>query len=529
MYNVLIVDDEKWVCELIKSAVPWSKLDMQVYATAGNGLEALKVLEESDVQVVITDIRMPGMDGITLIQKARENGYNGQFIIISGYQDFEYAKNVIPHNVKSYLVKPVDEDELTVILYKIAEEFKESERDEHDHVLVKTRLDSVSRHMKEQFARLAIRGDSQKHSLDNSDMIGELGFSHSKYITVMFHIDGNPGGVPDKNILQILIERLTDYINKTLSDQEIVYAYCVEGQNAVYILNFDGDEPVSDSLKSHMAELKHLVGSYRSYALTVGVGSVVSDIDRIPDSYLAADKAVKYRLVAGRNQFIDSGKLDFDNTELRLTGEQKRRLVSLIETMDKEGIPVFIDEVFDPAGPSKMNPVIVFNLAREIWIYFCGLLAEARFDVSVSEQEAVSRMESSSSIGMLTAYLAEIMTEELDGFRQQKREMYSGPIAVVKTYISSNCGQQISLSDAAELVHLHPNYLSKLFKNETGFTFLEYLTGCRIEKAKDMLKDFGIKLADIPAAVGYSDMRHFVKTFRKNTGLTPREYRKLFM
>jgi len=529
MYNVLIVDDEKWICELIHSAVSWHKLDMQVFGTAGNGLEALKVLEENDIDVVITDIRMPGMDGITLIQKARENGYKGQFIIISGYQDFEYAKNVIPHNVKSYLVKPVDEDELTVILYKIAEELKESERDEHDHILVKTRLDSVSRHMKEQFTRLAIIGDIQKHSLINSDMIEELGFSHSKCITVIFHIDGNPGSVPDNNILQILIERLTEYINKTLSDQGIVFAYCVHDQNAVYIFNFDGDEPVSEGLKSHMTELKHLVSSYRQYALTVGVGSVVSGIDRIPDSYRDADKAVKYRLVAGRNQFIESGNLDFDNTELRLTGEQKRKLVSLVEALDTEGIPALIEEVLDPSEPSGMNPVILFSLAREIWVYFSGLLAEARFSVSVKEQEVISRMESSSSANMLIGCLAGIMSEEFDKFRQQKKETYSGPIAVVKNYISENFGQQISLNDAAAFVHLHPNYLSKLFKAETGFTFLEYLTGCRIDKAKDMLKDFSSKMTDIPGLVGYRDMRHFVKVFRKNTGLTPREYRKLFM
>ena len=529
MFNVLIVDDEKWICELICSSVQWNELGMQVCATAGNGLEALQALEDEKIDVVITDIRMPGLDGIGLIKTARERGYAGHFVIVSGFQDFEYAKSAIQFNVKSYLVKPVDEDELTVILYKITDELKESERNRKDHDAVRTRLESVSKHMKEQFARLLVQGAAQKHILKDIDIVDELGFVHPQCLCVVFRIDGNPGIVPENDIVVMLSDRIMEYVNKALVDMGFVYACYMEEQSAVYILNFGADEQVADHLKNHMGDLKQLVGAYRQYALTVGVGSVVNGIGRISDSFRDADTAVKYRLIAGRNQFIDSMSLSFDKNKLRLTETHKRRLASLIETQDKEGLNDFIGQVFMPEDKNKVNPADLFDIARELWTFFRETLAEARFKVNASELEVYRKMESSSSITMLSSYLSGILAEELLRFEEHKSEEYSRPVAAIKEYISSHYASPISVGDAAARVHLNPNYLSKLFKTETGLTFLDYLTQYRMDAAKEMLKDISIKISGIPEAVGYKDMRHFVKIFRKISGLTPHEYRKLYL
>jgi len=527
MYKVLIVDDEKWICELIASSVPWSEMGMQVIATAGNGLEALQILEQNEIDVVITDIRMPGMDGIGLIRAARDIGYSAQFVIVSGFQDFEYAKSALEYNVKSYLVKPVDEDELTVVLYKIIDEMNESSRNENNHAMVQKRLETVSRHMKEQFARMVVKDDNQKHILENVDLIDELGFIHSHNACVVFRIDGNTGNVPEQNIITMLADRLSEQVDRVLFDMEIVYANYAEDQSLVYILNFDGNESVVERLKNHMGDFKQLIGAYRHYSLTVGLGSIVNEIESISDSFRDADTAVKYRLIAGRNQFIDSVSLPFGIQRIQLDETQKRKLLSLVETLDKDGVKGLIDQVFVPEIEGIINPANLIDMSKELWDRFREMLSEAHYEVSKSEQEVYARMESSGSIDMLASYLTDIMVEELTGLEQNRKAEHSRPVIKAKEFITNHYSEPISIGDVAAHVHLNPNYLSKLFKTETGNTFLHYLTQYRIEAAKEMMKDSGKKLADISEAVGYKDTRHFTKIFRKTVGLTPYEFRKL--
>ncbi len=527
MANVMIVDDEKWICELISCSVPWPEMGMRVCAVAENGIEALEILKAQHIDIVITDIRMPGMDGIGLIKAAREAGYGGEFIIISGYQDFEYAQSAIKFNVRSYLVKPVDEEELIVLLYRIAMDLIENKRSEKDAEDVKERLESTSKLIKEQLARLLVKEESAGELLGRVDLKRELGFAKSRCLCAILQIDGPPGG-GKTGAARVLMNRLTERLGHMLSTEGQLYACYTDGTAATYILNTDDYGETVDFLKNRLMEIKDISDAYPGYSLTIGVGNAVEGAAEIPSSHRSADAAVKYRLLAGANRVIEGNLLPLGKGAPGMNASMKKELRLLVEKMDFNGIKAFVHELFLSAGASALNPAALFELARELLLSLWEILSEMNYEPRAARSEVFKKIESASSLPLLAGYLEETVLTELDSFRSEKESELSRPVSLVKAYVEENYNRPISLSDAAEHVFLNPSYLSRLFKAETGATFLDYLTGRRMEAAKALLKDGSVKPSKIPGLVGYIDARHYAKTFKKTVGLTPNEYRKLY-
>ena len=531
MISVLIVDDEKWICELINKSVSWNELGMQVAAIANNGMEALDAMQKHAVDVVITDIRMPGMDGITLIKKARENGLESRFIIISGYQDFEYAQKAIKYNVKNYLLKPIDEDELTLTLYKIREEIQDSRKKQERDIALETRLEESSSKLKEQFIRMIVKNGTTGSAFQNMDPKAEFGFDGDCYRCVIFRIDSATGGPCEKDVAALLTNRVVETVNKAMG------AYCcsafsfTDEYTISYIFNFNRGEDIKKHLKDCFVDLRLTVNTYRNYVLTMGVGSAVNDFGRLNHSYSEADIALKYRLIAGYNKMIESEYLKLDKSAAKdiLTSAQRRKLINLILTANLDELNRWIESIFNFEDRQKINPVVLFDMAKSIFLCLGETLAETKYTLNEKELKSFfAEIECSISLEMFIAKIKNRLTGEIECWETEKQKEYSRPIATVKEFIGKNYDRDITLSEAADKVFLNPNYLSSLFKKETDMTFLEYLQKRRMEAAQDLLKDTGVKVSAIPGMVGYSDVKHFSKLFRKIVGLSPSEYRKLY-
>lgn len=530
MIPVLIVDDEKWICELIRQSVAWSDLGMIVAGLAYNGNEAMNLIEKHKAEVVITDIRMPGIDGISLIRQIREKGINTRFIIISGYQDFEYAQNAIKYNVTDYLLKPIDEDELTLTLFKIAENIRSNQQKIERQNALETKLEETSSKLKEQFIRMFVKDGTVDSTIKSMDSMIELEFKEKLFRCVIFRIDRMTGGVCEKDVEYIILKKILETVDKMMSPFCSYYSFG-DDNTTVFVFNFDRDAEIKKHLKDCFIDLKLTVNTYRDYVLTMGVGNTVNTFEKIHHSYANADIAVKYRLVAGQNRMIESELLKLDNSAAKdfLTPALRRKLINLIQTGDKENLCVWIDNVFRFEERKKINPVVLFDVERSIFACFRETLAETGYILDSTElQPILSEIESSNSLDMFVGRIKGNLIDEIEKWEEKKREECSRPIAAVKEYIGKNFERDITLADAAARVFLNPNYLSSLFKKETSMTFLEYLQKYRMEVAQDLLKDASVRPALIPEMVGYKDSKHFAKLFKKIVGLSPAEYRKLY-
>ena len=531
MISVLIIDDEKWICELINKSIEWTELGMQVAGMSENGIEAMKILKSRPIDVAITDIRMPGMDGISMIRNAREQGIETRFIIISGYQDFEYAQNAIKYNVRDYLLKPIDEDELTITLYKIKEEIRKSRETRERSQALETKLEESSGKLKEQFIRMIVKNGTVAPAFENMDPKTEFSFTADSYLCVIFRTDSMSGVLCEKDVAEILNNKVADTVNKCMREHCRSIFNFMDDNSITYIFNFDKREDIKKNLKDCFIELRLKVSTFRNYVLTMGVGSIVDDFGRIRHSYADADIAVKYRLIAGYNKMIESEGLKLDKSAANdiLTPVQKRRLVNLILAANTNELGDWIDAIFRFHDKQKINPAVLFDLAKSIFFCLAQTLSETGYNIAKKNMDLFFfEIESSLSLEMFVRKIKDRVMKEIESWVAEKKEESCRPVELIKVYIHENYENDISLVTAAEKVYLNPNYLSALFKKETDMTFLEYLQKCRVEAALDLLKEPGIRISKIPGMVGYKDTKHFAKLFRKIVGLTPSKYRKLY-
>lgn len=534
MIKVLIVDDEKLVCQLIKSAVDWQNLNMEVVAEAHNGFEALEMIEKYEPRIVITDIRMPGMDGIALLEKAREKELNCDFIVVSGYQDFEYAQKAIKHGVENYILKPIDEDELMMTLYKIAERI-ETERDTLDlQNNLSNKLVESSGKLKEHFIRRMLNdGIEPPYILEDLEKEFDFGFSPGKFRCLIFRIDSSFEQKPNPEAMNILLNKLMAATDKVLEKHTYAFYGFKEDESVIYIVNYSEKVDIKKITRVAFPDLRSIVSVYSHYLLTVGEGSEVERIRDIRYSYLEADKAIKYRLIAGLNKLIDSESLKFKNecVNKAMTASVKRQFVLIIESADYERVDSWINDNFKCfTRGENINPQYAFDFVKNILKIFYSTLAEMAYDKDVEQAvgKALESISWANTMPKMAQNLIKHITEVLERFKEEKENSEKKPIMEAKEFIGNYYMKNINLSDVANAVYLNSNYFSTLFKKESGMSFIDYLTKHRVESSKALLKDGKIKIALIAKQVGYQDPKHFSKTFKKNVGITPNEYRKLY-
>lgn len=518
MLSVMIVDDEKWICELIRQSVDWDELGMEVTGVAHNGSEALAIMSEHNMDIVISDIRMPGMDGLDLIRTAQEKGFQSRFIIISGYQDFEYAKSALQSRAANYILKPVDEDELTLTLFKLREEIGALKMQERQ----KVQFAETKGKLREQFIRMLAKEDK----VIDKGYVEEMNAGAKSFLCVAFRLDPSDPKNPDETIFSILAEQLAQTVDLAMKDCRISAVSFLEENAVFYVLEFHRDTDAVKVLKNCFPDIRLKVNAYRGYKLTMGIGTVVNDLENLHHSYLEADCAVKYRLIAGTDKMIESEKLNFIEKSISgtLSMTMRNRLVNLCEAGNEDGLREWIDEFLEFENIGGINPQIIYDRARAVLSAFLDAVHDHENDLELLMKE----VSWADSLSTLKETLKRIMGRILLQKMKQHEHESSKPVAIAKDYITQHYKEDIVLSDAADRVFLNPNYLSALFKKETGSTFLNYLQNYRIEIAKQLLKETAKKVSAIAEEVGYRDTGHFTKLFKKYTTLTPAEYRKLY-
>lgn len=537
--RVIIADDEQKVCQLICDLVHWEDYGMTVVGMAYDGLDTLDLIKKQAPDLVITDIKMPGCDGLELIRRAKKQQETIDFIIISGYRFFEYAQNAIKYGVSDYLLKPIKQEELINTLKKMQEKYSARRERQTEENTLRSQIKESREWARENFLLEYLQDGRQM------DMKADIRFFNNRYC-----MDFKEGSF---NVFTVKIDY--DYREQYAKGIELIFvkaAYlirqaleeccydmecCTKGNSLWCIINYDPEQEknIKKKIRQAFSDISVQRTVFPQFSFTCGIGNMVREAGVIGNAFLTAGEAAEERLVRGTGKVIEYGNT-YDNNYVNqaenshLIDRTLKNLRNHVMALDADAVAEEL-KILEKELSGYIRGHDLWMLIRQISSSFVLYMRENKFHGQVLDlfyDDFVERSSCCGSMRSLFSCLSECMRNCMVRIAEDRKQEGIKPIRVAKTYILKNYMTSISLEEMGRITGFNASYFSLLFKKETGKNFGEYISEVRMEKAKEMLKETDESISSICGNVGYSDIKHFTKSFKQETGLKPSEYRKLY-
>lgn len=537
MIKVVVADDEPKVCQLICGLVDWASLDMEVVGIAHNGVEALDMIQSMAPDLIITDIRMPGYDGLEMIERAKKLDDHIDFIIVSGYRHFEYAQSAIKFGVCDYLLKPIKKQALMETLEKMRQKYlqrtqKLSSAQQQKLVM----QNDISKLRANFFDNLISQKAENKKEIQINTLNKEYHF-HLKpgcFQVFIIKMDCNYENFY-QNSIHVLQDKAKQILQGLLKQECYDLEISFQVSRAYCMLNYPEENKtmIRRQLKAVFDDLFVQNSIFDSIQLTIGLGCMVEELSQLEQSLKSAEWAVYQRVIEGTGKFVESSKCTSNLSELgNFAGDINKTIESGVEILDDQFIEKEIDVLKNQLMQRKdLSGHAVFNLIIMAYSGYLMQLGNQQLltnDMNKCYKEFVNRADLCTSVNQLFDVLKQEIRGSMEKIRRQKKQEVKKPIRQAKQYIQQNYAQPITLEEISGIVGFNASYFSALFKKESGQNFLEYLSEVRMNQAKELLKETKLSVAKICKQVGYSDLKHFTQSFKKLTGLKPNEFRKLY-
>ena len=520
MYKVFLVEDEILTREGIRDNVDWRASGFEFCGEAADGEIALPLLRTTQPDVLITDIKMPFMDGLQLIKIVRERMPWVKIIILSGHDEFEYAQEALNLGVTAYLLKPVTVQKLQNVLQKLAQQLDEERKKQDNLKKLQEQAEENRAALSERLLfKLLMGAVSPTEAVERGQILG-LNLIARYYLVVILKIE--------------LRDRSEQYKHHEYQQIQNVFTELTEKNPDVFVLKGDwGDlilimkgktpEYLEEARDLLLDEIRHEITKTR-YQITIGAGSSKNQLADISQSFVEA--LVNIQNPAGENRSGLSRAVE----QAELLKVDK----SAVEVYLRSGVNNGFDEFFHAyLGPLGEN-ALKSNLIRN-YIFVDVVLATARLvndlggevDKVMPELNSLEMIMSNiESMEQLREQVYKILSGALAYRDSQPNGQYKNLIRQAKEHIERcYADSDLSLNEVAAQANLSASHFSVVFSQETGQTFKEYLTEIRINKAKELLRMTSLRAADIAYQVGYNDPHYFSSVFKKNTGLSPIEFR----
>jgi two-component system, response regulator YesN len=533
MKKVLIADDELLVRIGLKQTIPWEENGFVVVGTAKNGREAIEIFEEFDPDILLTDIKMPIISGLELIQELKARKSNLRAIILSHYDDFNYAKEAIKLGASEYILKSdLCQENLISILKKLSDEIDGFNRKNSKTVIEPTKDKVIDNNNLEVLFRRIVFGEyKNKQEFDNMLNIIKTYFEKGFLVvaTVKFFIndllESNKVELKDEN----LIRSIENVSNQVFSENSFLKVLCFNLDEVTYLFNIDNTQSAQKSLerlKDLITLLKRNIKQILDVNAYIGLSRPSTSHEKLVELIEEARAAREYCFFEG------SGIVEFNENLDSYAGECPKIHLDTIrdyfKAHDKEQLNKYITGIFDILSNLKNTSYIkevffdLMSYARVLAVEL-NLINQPAFN---DEKLNYKNLEKLHNFKMTKQYITDIYDELMYHSNGNNSVKYSYVISKCLDYIKSNYDKNISLGDAAGNVQISKSYLSLLFKQETGINFSNYLTNYRIEKSKKLLLRSNYKIYELAEKVGFDNPYYFSKVFKEVTGSSCKEYRK---
>ena len=540
LYRIILVDDEEEVRKSIIRKIDWTSVGFTVVGDAENGEEALEKIEGLEPDVVLTDIRMPYMDGLTLAERIRQKYPSMKIVIFSGYDDFEYAKRAIKLNVTEYILKPVNVEELTAILKRIKTNLDEEIEQKRNVTLLRENYRKSLPILREQFLKDLISRPMEKKTV--LDLVEEYGIplaGAKKWIAIAVELEQElaqeDAPLPlheEKNlipisVIQIMEENLKPYYRFSL----VSFSGTAEAEIAgiVAVDNGNSQTGLIDILGDICKEIRKLV----KVPVTIGIGHSAAELGNISVSFKSALDALGYRAIVGTGGTIYINDVEpVSGGKLQFGGEDESAFVQAIKFGPEEKIEEAVQQIVKRMSDARVH--VRQYQAYVLSVANCMIQLTQQYDLNLEEifaddplgldpftviQQALNRDNFSRWLYQAALKINGAMNRERDNTARQVMEK-------AKQYIMDNYQDpDLSVEQICRYLHMSPAYFSTMFKKATGQTYVAYLTEIRLNKAVELLNMTDDKTYVIASKVGYQEQNYFSYVFKKRFGVSPTKFR----
>ncbi len=535
MLKVFLVEDEIIVREGIKNNINWREEGFEFAGEASDGELAYPLIQKLKPDILITDIKMPFMDGLELSRLVRQELPDIKIIIVSGYDEFDYAKEAISIGITDYLVKPIAGAKLLEAVKKVG---KIIDEEQQQRLFLKTfereRLENIHLAKQKIFRSLATGKKSVSELLKEAWEVG-LDLAANRYNIVLLQIfsDGEMDSYSEEQNAAVKeIEEMTERRSGVL-----MVELGIEGW--AFIIKETGEkEKLEQILSEFLEKLQEIIRGYKGIEYFGGVGRAVGRLGELNRCFEEANRAFSYRYLIRRNQIIYSeeeknGTIMDEKlklSSLNVINMDRKVVERFLKTGLKSEVRHFIDEYFVSVGEGNVQSYLLRQyVTMDIFFATVSMLGQLGYE----SKDLVDRCGDFqtmttvfSSVEQTKAYLRGVFEAAIDLREAVSQRKYSSLLKNARVYIEQNFdNEEISLNTVAASVNLSPNHFSTIFNQETGQTFIEFLTHVRMEKAKELLRGTSMRMSEIAYAVGYKDAHYFSYLFKKTQDCTPREFR----
>lgn len=541
MIKVFLVEDEYAIREGIKKSVNWEANGYTLVGEAGDGEMAFPKIVKARPDILITDIRMPFMDGLELSRLVKKEIPNIKIVVLSGYDDFNYAKQAISIGVEEYILKPVSGENLLTELGKIADAINVERQDELAKDKYLRDMEEIRTLAKQKFIHDMIDGKlSMQESLEQGRELG-IDITAAYYSIVLFQaFPKNKAGVPAEEEFDVaeysgVSEEIYSRIRETVSESPNVYLYEQVGDVLCFLEKSDSLNDMNQNTQKGIDIIKEIMSTKSDWIYFISIGKPVERIRDVNSSYRDASKRFAERYMLDESFIFYGGNdnsnvLDIGGIDIKMVSQKTifhfLRNGTLVEIDDlvseyfsslgEEAIEsrLFCQYVLMEALISGMAFLDSMNVSREKAAYILGELSDpVRFVDSVDKAKD---------------YITRILKVLIEYRNQVSDKKYTEIIDKAREFIKAQYkNDEMSLQTVASYVNVSSNHFSAIFRKETGETFIDYLTKVRMDNAKDLLTCTSMKTSEIGFEVGYKDPHYFSYIFKKTIGMSPKEYRRM--
>jgi len=542
MYKLLIVEDEKWEREGLVGFLDWSGLGFEIVGAAANGIQGLRLAEEYQPDIIITDIKMPKMDGIELTEEVKKILPNCRIIIITGYDDFEYAKEAIKLGVFDYLLKPVQKGQLLDVLNKTEKSISdEINRDKHNREIKHQIEESIYENREKALLNLIEGSIENQNDLKIADYFSDnfnmnMSCLGKGFVAVVIGVDIFPFTRGESySERQHSLREYYRMVRKVVGDNGVT-AQKNTGINEIIICL-----PAGEDGKNQVCDIIRRIRQYGGAVIpetAVGVGPVAETLQEFAGSYQKAKAALDslffmddaevlyYKDIISGEDLNDSAANEFASD---ITGYSKK-ILNAVASLDSQTVISLSDELYEFINRKSVGK-------DYICLFFAGLIGEIttlmisnglQLPFPGMNDDVLKILQQFIKLKNLKQWVLELLLQANYRISEKRNKREEYIVGKMMEIIRKNYMESIGLETIAEKLDLSPNYLGSLFRQHMGKRFTEVLTDFRMKKAEEYLVSGNGRVNETAKAVGFINVAHFCTVFKKTHGISPAEYQKKY-
>ncbi|WP_339363625.1 response regulator transcription factor [Vallitalea maricola] len=525
----MIVDDEILTLQLLENIIDWESLDISIVGVAQNGYDAQQIIKRTSPHILITDIKMPKMDGIDLIKWVKDFDSKIKVIILSAYGEFEYAQEALAQGVVEYLLKPIDEEKLYKLVKRLKVEIQKN-------IYIQKELTNMKKiECRQIFKQLLYPCDIAR--INNISEI-ESRIGQREYRLLNINVDNLSYNdyIKFSELKDEEINDITDFIELSLKNSneniDVIVSEGYFGEWVALIRYYDEDyKDINFNRYKKLTEL--LIYDFSSKIginCFAGISMKHVGVSEIYTAYYETLDLIKYRFYLGDNIILsnDCNHMQFNLKELKFIDQQKMLLQHINAHNELEAINLLTQIFREINDSATIEPDKIYDFCYELIVLIRHKFCQGKVNgkvLDIVDDITIEKLRNYKTLENLKDYMINLCKDIINHFISIEEKESSKLIQKAKEYINLKYNTAITLDEICEYVSVSKSYFCYMFKREMGESIWNYLTSYRIEKAKNLLQNTDMKNYEISYYIGYENASYFTKTFRKLTGMTPHEFR----